>query len=477
MKKVYLLLLAALFATVSCDIIPKTDHQAFIETTGVSFDKTSLTIYPGDWVKIEATVSPSDATSTYKIWTSSNDKVATVDGWGRVSGVAPGECIIKAKTDSGACIDSCKVTVLPIDETSVSIDPTKLDVYYDETGTVTATVEPSNATYKTVTWASADETIATIDETGKVKGTGLGTTTITATTKNGLTATCTVTVSARMPTEPETLDLWKSDKAGFRGLFGAASDEGQTAGTGGWLKFENGAATWAANETGKIRTATLTLSTGSSITITQLGGQDFLGAWTVKSRLFNPNGGVPDKPKGTTGAANSAVTLAAVSGDVETLDGHENAFELSGLYNDAKMKVAFDIDYDAKTVKMGLFFDKRSTQLAKEGVYCAFIPELEGSRWGNYNFAPATFGKDNCNYEWMWLTSEDFNTFRYTPHTQYIVQGTSNLMLIGIVIQVSDSPDPVTIPSGNNPVYDTIYQANYDLNDTAGLSIFREPSI
>ena len=137
------------------------------------------------------------------------------------------------------------------------------------------------------------------------------------------------------------------------------------------------------------------------------------------------------------------------------------------------MKVAFDIDYEAKTLKMGLFFDKRSTQLAKDGVYCAFVPELEGKRWGDYNFAPSTFGADDCNYEWMWCISEDFNTFRYTPHTQYIARGASNLMLIGISVQVSSNPDPATLPGGNNTTYNTIYQANYSQSDTEGLSISR----
>ena len=276
-----------------------------------------------------------------------------------------------------------------------------------------------------------------------------------------------------MPTEPETLDLWKSDKAGFRGLYGAAADEGKAAGTGDWLKFQNGAATWTANETGKVRTATLTLSTGSSITVTQIDGQDFVGTWSMKSRLFNPNSAVPGKPKGTTGADVSTVTIAAISGEPETLAGHVNAFELSGLYLAATMKVAFDIDYEAQTVKMGLFFDKRSTQLAKDGVYCAFVPELEGSRWGNYNFAPSTFGPDDCNYEWMWCASEDFNTFRYLPHSQNVARGTANLMLIGISIQVSSSSDPSTLPGNNATTYNTIYQANYNGKDDEGLCLYR----
>lgn len=467
MKKIFAILgiAFAIACATSCNQV----EPPFIATTGVSLSTNTLSIYHGDFVKIDASVTPSDATSTYKTWTSSNTKVATVDGWGRVYGAGPGSCVITAKTASGGYTATCNVTVLPIPETAVSIEPAETEVYYDETTTLTATVEPSNASYKTVTWTSADPSIATVDNSGKVKGVDLGTTTITATTNSGLTATCKVTVVVRMPTEPETVDLWKSDKAGFRGLYGASADEGKTAGTGGWLKFENGAATWTANETGKIRTATLTLSTGSSITVTQLEGKDFAGNWTVKSRLFNPNGGRTDRPKGTTGADESAVTLSVVSGEAETLDGHVNNLELSGLYNEAKMKVAIEINYETKAAKMGLFFDRRTTQLAKEGVYCAFIPELEGSRWGNYNFAPKVFGKDNCNYEWMWCTAEDLNTFRCLPHVQKIVYEKSELSLIGISIVIGATPDPSALGTS----YNTIYQANYNSSDEIGLCISR----
>ena len=471
MKKIFAILGIA-FA-IACVFSCKQVEPPFYETTGVSLKTTTLSIFPGDFVKVDSDITPSNATSTYKTWTSSNTKVATVDSWGRVYGVAPGSCVVTVKTANGGYTATCNVTVNPIIETAISVEPAEVTVYYDEYETLTATVEPSNASYKTVTWSSADPSIATVDENGKVKGVDLGSTTITATSKNGLTATCKVTVAVRMPTEPETLDLWKSDKAGFRGLYGAAADEGKAAGTGDWLKFQNGAATWTANETGKVRTATLTLSTGSSITVTQIDGQDFVGTWSMKSRLFNPNSAVPGKPKGTTGADVSTVTIAAISGEPETLAGHVNAFELSGLYLAATMKVAFDIDYEAQTVKMGLFFDKRSTQLAKDGVYCAFVPELEGSRWGNYNFAPSTFGPDDCNYEWMWCASEDFNTFRYLPHSQNVARGTANLMLIGISIQVSSSSDPSTLPGNNATTYNTIYQANYNGKDDEGLCLYR----
>lgn len=467
MKKIFAII-GIVFA-IACFSSCQEEMEPFQEATGVSLDKTTLSIFPGDFVALKATVNPDNATSKLLEWSSSDTKIASVDNWGRVAGIAPGTAKITVKTASGGYTASCNVTVDPILETAISVDPTELTVYYDEFETITATVEPSNASYKTVTWSSADETIATVDENGKVKGVGLGSTNITATSKNGLTAKCKVTVAVRMPTEAETVDLWKTDKAGFRGLYGAAADEGKAAGTGNWLKFENGAATWTANETGKIRTATLELSTGSKITITQLEGKDFADSWNMKSRLFNPNSGRTDKPKGTTGADISAVTLSAVTGTIETLDGNENSMELKGLYHDATMKVAFDINYEDKTVKMGLFYDRRTTQLAKEGVYCAFIPELESGKWSGYNFAPAKFGADDCNYAWLWLTGEDFNTFRYLPHSQHIAYGTADMMICGISIVIGTTSDPAALGTS----YNTIYQANYNGSNTEGLSIYR----
>ena len=72
-----------------------------------------------------------------------------------------------------------------------------------ETGTITATVKPDNATNKTVTWNSSDPSVATVDQNGKVTALLEGTTTITA--KAGdKTATCSVTVKKGInPGDPE----------------------------------------------------------------------------------------------------------------------------------------------------------------------------------------------------------------------------------------------------------------------------------
>ncbi|MDG4589870.1 Ig-like domain-containing protein [Enterococcus faecium] len=65
------------------------------------------------------------------------------------------------------------------------------------TETLSATVAPADATNKSVQFTSSDETIATVTPVqGKVTAVKAGTATITATTSNGKTATCEVTVTA-----------------------------------------------------------------------------------------------------------------------------------------------------------------------------------------------------------------------------------------------------------------------------------------
>lgn len=63
------------------------------------------------------------------------------------------------------------------------------------TETLTATVAPENATDKSITFTSSDETVATVTpKQGKITAVAIGTATITVTTENGKTATCEVTV-------------------------------------------------------------------------------------------------------------------------------------------------------------------------------------------------------------------------------------------------------------------------------------------
>lgn len=77
--------------------------------------------------------------------------------------------------------------------TSITLSSKTLNLEEGQTGTLTATVKPDNATNKTVTWTTSDAKVATVDNNGVVTAVGKGTATITA-AADGKTATCTVTV-------------------------------------------------------------------------------------------------------------------------------------------------------------------------------------------------------------------------------------------------------------------------------------------
>ena len=84
-----------------------------------------------------------------------------------------------------------KTTGISLNQTTLSFDAV------NQTATLTATITPSNATNKNVTWTSSNTSVATVSNAGVVTSKGNGTAIITAKTTDGtnLTATCTVTIN------------------------------------------------------------------------------------------------------------------------------------------------------------------------------------------------------------------------------------------------------------------------------------------
>ena len=171
-----------------------------IEITEVLLNKDAETLTEGDTITLSAEVLPYDTTYSKNVsWSSSNEAVATVSADGTVTAKSAGTAIITATSENGMTA-SCTITVekklIPI--TEVCLDKSSATLTEGDTATLTATVLPENTTYsKDVSWSSSNSAVATVDANGTVTAKSAGTAVITATTENGKTAKCTITVSRK----------------------------------------------------------------------------------------------------------------------------------------------------------------------------------------------------------------------------------------------------------------------------------------
>ncbi len=190
--------------TATCEITVEEEEIETVNVTGVILNKSSETIKVGENLSLIATVTPDNATNQNITWTSSNNSVATVSG-GVVTAVAEGTTLITVTTEDGGYAATCSVTVEKaatvvetINVTSVSLNVSNVELEIGDVYTFVATLNPSNATNKNVTWTSSDESIIKISDNGILTTVAEGTATITVTTEDGgYTATATITVTEK----------------------------------------------------------------------------------------------------------------------------------------------------------------------------------------------------------------------------------------------------------------------------------------
>ena len=137
----------------SCDgPIPEPD---VISVAGVSLNQTSVELTEGDEITLTATINPDNATNKKISWKSSDNSVVTVSD-GKLSALKVGNATITVTTEDGGKTATCQVTVLMkvIPVSSVSLDKTSVELTEGDETTLTATVNPDNATNKNITWNS-----------------------------------------------------------------------------------------------------------------------------------------------------------------------------------------------------------------------------------------------------------------------------------------------------------------------------------
>lgn len=154
--------------------------------TKLELNYSEVAIYVGERITIVASLSPTTNVLYSATWTTDNAQVATVVG-GVVIGISVGKANITVSIGNLTKVVEVEV-IEKIDETYVSttgvtLEATKTELEVNETAYLVATVTPSNATIKEVSYTSSDNSILSIDATGKMTGLKEGTVIIKAETK------------------------------------------------------------------------------------------------------------------------------------------------------------------------------------------------------------------------------------------------------------------------------------------------------
>ena len=166
-----------------------------IPITSISFsDDNSHSIHVGGSTVWQVVIEPEDATDKTVTWSVySNPEVASVDQNGRITGIAEGQASIKAAAGSHWTISTISVLPAYIPVERVTLGMSSLDLEIGENTYLTVSVYPSNATNKTVTWSTSNQSVATVVN-GVVTAIAEGNAVITA-EAGGKTASCSVSVT------------------------------------------------------------------------------------------------------------------------------------------------------------------------------------------------------------------------------------------------------------------------------------------
>ena len=190
---------------------PTSGSGTVVNAPTITAQPTNQTVTEGQTASF--TVTATGENPTYQ-WSQSTDQGKS---WTEISGATGSTYTTAATTtsmsgyqyrcevsNSAGSVTSNAVTLTvnaaTVSVTGVTLEPKELSLYTGQSETLAATVQPEDATNQSVTWKSSDDTIATVDSTGKVTAVGAGNATITVTTEDGeKTATCTVTVRPDIP--------------------------------------------------------------------------------------------------------------------------------------------------------------------------------------------------------------------------------------------------------------------------------------
>jgi uncharacterized protein YjdB len=191
--------------TVTCDSTTIVINVTVpIHVTGITLDKTEVTVEEGKTASVIASITPTTANDKVLVWSSDNTSVATVSSSmdpatssskGTIKGLAEGTATITVYShDEPSIKKTCTVKVIKAVSNIELTAPTLYNNGVDNIKYVAYEITPSGDYSSTWKWTSSDPSKITVDQTGKVTGVSVGTSVITLTIGSA-TKSCTVSYS------------------------------------------------------------------------------------------------------------------------------------------------------------------------------------------------------------------------------------------------------------------------------------------
>ena len=186
--------------TAKCVVTVKT--APIINVTSINLDEENISMNVGDSDILTVTITPDNATNQSVTWSSSDESIVTVNSEGEIEGVSSGDATITATTKDGNKKATCEITVIAVEDDtpivnveSVSLDRKIISMKVGENEILTATINPNDATNRNLIWNSSNESVLTIDQSGRITAVSSGSSDITvASTDGNKTDICKVTV-------------------------------------------------------------------------------------------------------------------------------------------------------------------------------------------------------------------------------------------------------------------------------------------
>jgi uncharacterized protein YjdB len=253
-----------------------------VPVASVAIVPSSATVTMGQTAALALTVKDANGlivTDRATVWSSSDDRIATVSTAGVVRGIAAGPAVISATSEGVA--GTAAITVVGVAVASVAVLPTSASLQRGATTVLTATVKDvsgSVATDRQVTWSTSNASVASVSSTGVVTGNAIGTATITASSggRSGSASIAVVPIPVgSVAVDPTTADLVPGQTAAITPTVRDANgtvvtdrvvtwSSGNTAvatvsGTGVVTAKSAGTATISATSEGKSATAAVTV--------------------------------------------------------------------------------------------------------------------------------------------------------------------------------------------------------------------------